>query len=154
MAPPTGINAGQITSEAHQVAVDLDVSEIVGRLEREAIRLVKQFSQQGLEGEELARAVQNGLRQLSDAPIEKAARGAASEAFNLGRNLAAQERAAEIQRVVRTEVLDLNTCPPCRELDGTEYEVNSQEYFENMPPAGCDGRELCRGFFMFLSEAA
>lgn len=141
-----------MTVDAHRVAVSIDVSGLATRLENEALRLITDFSQQGLVGEELARAVTDGLLGLSDAPIEKAARGASSEAFNLGRNLEAQRRVGDIQQVVRTEVLDENTCPPCRQLDGSTYTVNSTEYFENMPPNKCDGRELCRGFYIY--EAA
>src|SRR5688572_9446376 len=103
MAPPIGPEAGRITSDAHRVAVEIDVSEIAGRLEREALRLVNDLSQQGLSGEGLVRAVQDGLRQLSDAPIERSARGAVGEAFNLGRNLEFHRQG--VTRAVRTEVL-------------------------------------------------
>jgi len=119
--------------------------------------LIKQFSQQGLEGQALADAVSEGLRQLSDAPITKASRGATSEAFNLGRNLVAQEKEEEIKEVVRTEILDGSTCPPCRRLDfsnsKTVYQVNTPEYCEFMPPNKCDGRELCRGFYLYEANA-
>lgn len=136
------------------VAVDIDVSELIGRLEREALRLITDLSQQGLEGDALADAVSDGLKALSDAPISRAARGATSEAFNLGRNLAAQQSADRIDRVVRTEILDENTCDPCLALDGKVVAMNSDEYFELMPPNKCDGRELCRGFYEYMAEAA
>ena len=151
MATPQGPNARSVTDAAHRVAVGIDVSDLVGRLEREAARLISDFSQQGLEGEALADAVVSGLRDLSDAPVDRAARGAAGEAFNLGRNLAAQEH-PEIARAVRTEILDRNTCEPCRELDGKVVEMNSDEYFEFMPPNQCEGREQCRGFYLLLTE--
>lgn len=149
MPPPIGPAAPGITGDAHRVAVEIDVSELAGRLEREAMRLINDLSQQGLTGDELARAVGDGLRQLSDAPVERMARGATSEAFNLGRNLEAQRRIAEIKTVMRTEILDENTCAPCQQLDGREVEVNTPEYFELMPPNLCDGREQCRGFYIY-----
>ncbi len=153
MPAPIGTDATTVTAGSHRVAVEIDVSTIAQRLEAEALRLIKQFSQQGLEGEALADAVSEGLRQLSDAPITKASRGAASEAFNLGRNLVAQEKEEEIKTVTRTEILDGSTCPPCRKLDGTTYIVNTPEYFEFMPPLKCDGRELCRGFYLYEANA-
>ena len=153
MATPQGPNARSVTNTAHQVAVEIDVSDIVGRLEREALRLVNDLSQQGLTGESLADAVVSGLRDLSDAHVDRSARGAAGEAFNLGRNLTAQEH-PEIVRAVRTEILDKNTCPPCRALDGKVVAMNSDEYFEFMPPNQCEGWEQCRGFYLLLTEAA
>lgn len=152
MAPPIGPQANQITADAHRVAVEIDVSEIASRLEREALRLVSDLTQQGVSDDELVRGVQDGLRSLSDAPVQRAARGAVGESFNLGRNLEFQRRVNDIARVVRTEVLDRETCPPCRELDGLTFSVNSHEFFEFMPPNKCNGWEQCRGFY--IPEAA
>jgi hypothetical protein len=153
MATPTGPQANQITSDAHRVAVEIDVSELVGRLEREALRLVNDLTQQGLSGDDLARAVSDGLRELSDVPIDRAARGAVGEAFNLGRNLEAQRRLTDIARVTRSEILDENTCAYCREVDGATAEINTERYFELMPPNGCAGREQCRGFYIYEAAA-
>ena len=153
MDSPIGPKAGRVTNGAHRVGVEIDVSELSGRLQREAMRLINDLSQQGVSGDELAARVSAGLMDLSDRPIQDASRGASSESFNLGRNLAAQD-AKEPLRVVRTEILDQNTCPPCAVLDGTEYDLNSDEYFQFMPPNQCDGRDLCRGFYMYLTEAA
>lgn len=154
MPEPIGPQAPGITADAHRIGVEIDISELAGRLEREALRLINDLSQQGLSGNELADAVADGLKSLSDAPVDRAARGAASESFNLGRNLEAQRRLGDIQQVVRTEVLDENTCPPCYELDGKIETMNTPEYFENMPPNKCDGRTLCRGFYIYLTEPA
>lgn len=131
---------------------EIDLSSFYNRLLNETRRLMTDYGQQGLEGQDLADAVEAGLRNLSDTPIDQAGRGATTEAFNLGRNLAAQRNAASIQRVVRTEILDENTCDFCESADGKTYDVNTPAYFENMPPNGCDGRDLCRGFYMY--EAA
>lgn len=146
--PPEGSNAGPVTSEAFEVLAQLDVDAVVTRLTNETRRLLTDYSQQGLTGQDLADAVTSGLADLSDVPAEKAGRMAAGEAFNLGRNLGIQENAESISEVVRTEVLDENTCAPCRVLDGNVYQVNTPAYFENMPPNGCEGRELCRGFYL------
>ena len=153
MPTPIGPQAQAVTDGAHRIGVEIDVSEIAGRLEREALRLINDYSQQGLTGDALADAVSEGLRSLSSAPVERAARGATSEAFNLGKNLEAQTRIDQIARVVRTEILDENTCPPCRDLDGKEAEFNSPEYLEFMPPNLCEGRELCRGFYLYEAAA-
>ena len=153
MDAPIGPKAMKVTNGAHRVGVEIDVSELGTRLEAEAMRLINDLSQQGMDGQELADRVEAGLMSLSDAPVDEAARGAAAESFNLGRNLSAQETPGAIGRVVRTEVLDQNTCDYCREVDGQEAEFNSEEYFRLMPPNGCHGRDLCRGFYIYERAA-
>lgn len=152
--PPTGKAALPVTSDFYAVRSEIDLSTIYDRLYRETLRLFEDFSQRGLTGRELADAVVGELDGLSDAPVQQAARGAATEAFNLGRNLAAQVKADDIVGVVRTEVLDANTCDPCGSLDGFTTTVNGPGYFENMPPNHCDGREMCRGFYLYRAQRA
>lgn len=151
--PPEGPAAPVVTSSAYEVRASLDLSTVYDRLLSETTRLLEDFSQQGLTGQALADAVVSGLKDLGDTPIEEAGRGAATEAFNLGRNLAAQANAGQIQEVVRTEVLDSNTCDPCASLDGFTTTVNGPGYFENMPPNACNGGDLCRGFYLYRSAA-
>ena len=153
MPTPSGNDAIPVTNTAHRVAIEIDITETVNSLEAEALRLIDQFSRQGLAGDELASAVTEGLRLLSDAPVTRRARAATSEAFNLGRNLEAQRRIVDIEEVVRTEILDDATCEPCRALDGRVFIPNSPEYFEFMPPAKCNGRSFCRGFYLYRTEA-
>ena len=50
MPAPIGPQAPQVTADAHTVAVGIDVSTLAQRLEAEALRLIKLFSGQGLEG--------------------------------------------------------------------------------------------------------
>lgn len=150
--PPTGEDAFDITSEAFRVRADIDLDAVYQRLLNETRRLLTDFQQQGLSGSQLADAVLDGLQSLSPGPVESIGRSASTEAFNLGRNVAAQKSADQIGRVIRTEILDTATCDPCRDLDGFQTTVNGPGYFENMPPNKCDGRELCRGFYLY--EAA
>ena len=152
MPAPEGFDALKVTQDAQRVAVEIDISGLATRLENEAMRLINDLSQQGLSGDALADAVDAGLRALSDAPVDRAARGAASESFNLGRNLEVQRRGLS-GVAVRSEILDENTCDPCRALDGRKVDMGSSEYFEFMPPNQCDGRELCRGFYIYREVA-
>jgi hypothetical protein len=134
-------------------AVEVDVGEMRTRIEVEALRLINDGLRQGKTGRALADYVRDGLNALSDAPIARASRGAASTSFNLGRNLAAQARPLDIREAIRSEVLDAETCRPCRKLDGKRVVVDSPEYFELMPPAQCDGRDFCRGFYLYRRAA-
>lgn len=154
--PPTGPDTVQITSDAFDVQVSIDVDDVVTRLLNETRRLLNDLSQQDLTDDVRAQAVMDGLGALSDVPAEEAGRAAVSEGFNLGRNAEIQRSLDTIQRVVRTEVLDGDTCEACFGLDFTRskmvYQVNSPAYWRDMPPNHCFGRESCRGF-MFQTIA-
>ena len=151
--PPMGADAFAVTEDAFRVRTTLDLSDFYQRLEQETLYQFTDLSQQGYAGQDLADRVVAALNTLSDKPIEEAARGAATEAFNLGRNVEAQKQPEAIREVVRTEILDEATCDPCRLLDGATYQLNSPEYFQDMPPNHCDGRDLCRGFYLYRSAA-
>lgn len=146
--PPVGTDAFAVTEEAFRVRADIDLTDYYERLRKETLEQVTDLSQQGYRGEELADRVIGSVNNLSDRPIEEAGRGAVTESFNLGRNIEVQKDPDAVREVVRTEVMDENTCDPCRALDGAVYQVNSPEYFQDMPPNHCDGRDLCRGFYL------
>lgn len=170
LKPPQGSTAQKDTDALHRVYAQVDLTEIGARLESETLRLYAEGSRTGLRGQELADFVDAGLHDLSDTDIEEAARGASSQANNLGRNLGAQSSA--VGTATRSALFDENTCPPCRALDGTVVQKNgpvvsaTQEaiammgelgidpnspgaYFDLMPPAGCDGLDLCRDFYLY-----
>jgi hypothetical protein len=147
--PPLGSAAAAITTTALDARVKIDLEELSSRLLNETHRLLVDFAQQPLTNAELAEKVGAGLEALGTTVISQAGRGATAEAFNLGRNLAAQDVLKQIDEVVRVEILDSHTCPPCKKFDGKIYKMNSPEYFQDMPPNGCDGGDFCRGFFMY-----
>lgn len=147
--PPIGKSARGVTDEFMRVKVEMDLDSFYARLLNETRELLADLGQQGIEGEALGERIESGLSSLSDTLPESLGRASTSEAFNLGRNLGAQQAASSVREVVRTEVLDENTCDPCRRLDGTVVEMNSEEYFRLMPPNFCDGRDFCRGFYLY-----
>lgn len=146
-----GSGAATITTSALDARVQIDLEELSSRLLRETHRLLVDFGQQPLSNTELAEKVGAGLEALGTTVVSQAGRGATAEAFNLGRNVAAQEALGSIDSVVRVEILDSHTCPPCKAFDGKIYKMNSPAYFEDMPPNGCNGGDFCRGFFMYLA---
>lgn len=151
--PPIGKDAAVVADEAFRVRAEIDLDSFYQRLVNETRRLMADLQQQGLSGQRLADAVTDGLKNLSDKPILDMGRASTSEAFNLGRNIAAQEDADAVASVVRSEILDENTCPTCELLDGLVVQMNTPEYFRNMPPNGCEGRERCRGFYLYRGVA-
>lgn len=137
-----------ITSTAQSVTGEIDVSDLATRLENEAMLLIGKHSQQGIKGDELAKTVAAGLRDLAHAPVGQEARETTSESFNLPGNLYAGGRFLVSGEVVRAEVLDENTCGSCRKLDGTIYAIGSPEYLAHMPPNDCEHGDMCRGFYI------
>lgn len=149
MAPPAGPNAPDVTEEAVTARVSLDVDSALERIRNTTARMLSDLSSRGLSGQEMADAISAQLADLSQAPNDLIGRGAVTRFFNLGRNLAAQRNAGVISTVTRTAVLDENTCDPCVALDGQKYEVDSDAYFADLPPAKCEGGDKCRCFMMY-----
>jgi len=152
-APPKGPKASIVTEEAIRVRASIDLAEIVSRLQNEDARLIADYSQRGLTGPALANAVTSDLEAMFGTSLERTGREATHEAFALGRNLEAQSQADSIGGVVRSAILDENSCPPCVGLDGQTYTFNSADYFNDMPPNHCDGGEQCRCLYIYRSAA-
>lgn len=151
--PPQGPKAPAVTRDTIKSLVTIDLNDSYAGLQSETARLLTEYVTRGLSGDALADAVANDLKALSTADIERAGRESTHKGFVLGRNLEAQARPEDIGEVVRTAVLDENTCteqdygdgyPRCRELDGRTFDFNSPDYFEFMPPSHCEGGGQCR----------
>jgi HK97 family phage portal protein len=108
---------------------------------REALRLLVP----GAVGAEVARKVGSFLRGLKNWFRRDQLGGALHRAQNTGRIATLQ--AAPVARYVASEKLDTNTCPPCRDIDGTEFE--DLDAVRALYGAGgyqaCEGGIRCRG---------
>ncbi|WP_051864898.1 phage portal protein family protein [Streptosporangium roseum] len=96
-------------------------------------------------GEDVAAAVVEHLEGLSDAWLREQLGGALSAAQSDGRFAVLD--AAPAATYYASEVLDLNTCPKCVEIDGHEF-TDLAEAKATYAPGGyidCDGRLRCRG---------
>lgn len=112
------------------------------------------LSDQNLSADALEREMLAFLDGLSDKPVEDVARKSSAVAYNRGRDVEMRVAAvaAEVQYVVRSEILDEDTCPKCVILDATVYRIGTPEYEEFMPPALCEGGQRCRGFYIPVAE--
>jgi hypothetical protein len=135
-------------------AVTVSVDKVWNRILGEFLGEYERLSRQGLSDEELYRRLDAFINNLSERPIEDWARQTATVANNQGRDIVSRTAAvAEMaQYVVRSEVLDENTCANCRMLDGSVYEIGTPAYAENMPPAKCEGGDRCRGLYIVATE--
>jgi hypothetical protein len=121
----------------------------LSRILDEALRLRRT----GLRGEELVSAIIDALEDEAESGARRDANAEINEAFGLGRALSAQELRELVDHATYSAILDANTCEPCQELDGEEFEIDSPEYEANLPPnANCDGKDLCRCVYLYVAH--
>jgi hypothetical protein len=120
------------------------------RLMGEALGEWTRLSRQGLSDDDILGQLQAHLEGLSEKPEQDIARTSSSVSYNQGRSVEIKNAAdmGQVAMVVRSELLDDNTCEQCARLDGATFEVNSDEYQMYMPPAFCEGGDRCRGFYV------
>jgi hypothetical protein len=106
-----------------------------------------QLDRQGISDAEMEAELQAFMDGLSTKFEDDLARKASSVAYNQGR--AAEVLSSnQVDFVIRSEVLDANTCQTCAGLDGAIVEVASDDFQALMPPALCEGGDRCRGFYI------
>lgn len=107
----------------------------------EALRLY----QPRLRGDEVAAAVTRHLTSLSDAYLRTNLGGALSRAQNMGR--LATLRIAPLAAYFASEVLDRNTCGPCKSIDHHEFESldDAERAYAGGAYWECQGGLKCRG---------
>lgn len=74
------------------------------------------------------------------------------ETLNLGRTAGILTLPEPPQFALRSEQLDANTCDPCDQLHGEIVQIDTPEYYDLMPPNGCDGGGRCRGIYVYGDE--
>lgn len=147
--PQTRAGAISAANRQAQVVVELNISDVVHRLQSQAALAYNRLVAEGLTGDALIKALQRTLDETSERQITDMSRDSTSVSFNGGRNVAVQELKDDLDPfVVRTEILDENTCGPCEKVDGKRVQIDSPEYLRYQPPALCEGRRRCRGFYI------
>lgn len=153
--PATRRGAVAFANQQAEVLVNVDVKALTDRLQAQATERYNQALLTSGDNPVAAAAELDAyLASITDQQLLEMARGSTATAFNLGRHIGMQEAATSISPyAVRTEILDDNTCEVCadyvrRAAAGEKFLINSREYFANLPPAGCEGRDKCRGFYV------
>lgn len=152
MPPPRPI--AQRTDADVARAIDFSLSRILGRVKDAVSNGVTMGLRRGWSTEDsLDEARREGLDE-SPAVLHEVGRQLGTVTFNGGRSEEVEEMQSDgiiVGRIVarRTEVLDERTCGACEGLDGVVADIDSDEYLDLMPPAGCDGAWYCRGFYTF-----
>lgn len=125
-------------------------------LVQSAARRAMTFVTSGRSGKQVASQVDEGLKDLSTRTPRDYIASAMSSAQNTGRM--AVLRAAPEGIYLASEILDKNTCGPCRAIDGTEFTSLAQAA-ENYPAGAggyvsCAGGGRCRGTMIAVWGAA
>lgn len=156
---PVRVGGYRITPQAREellgqvdTIAEIDLDRIWSRLLDQALPEFARIERSGKTGDDLAQAFSDYLTSISEKPLEDLTREEAGRAYNEGRDAAIQTAATGnlVAYVMRSEVLDDNTCDTCRAYDGRIVEVDSDEYTAYMPPAGCEGGPRCRGFYVLI----
>jgi HK97 family phage portal protein len=144
VAAPPGIMGGDLGVVAAAVA-GLLAAGLATAAGREAVRLFYP----GADSAEVAAGVDAHLAGLSDATLRAELGGALTRAQNVGR-LEAFKAAEVVNPQVQysaSEVLDKNTCKPCKTIDGTNFPawINAWEAYAGGSYRLCLGGVRCRG---------
>lgn len=137
-----------------EVLATMDLGKMWDRFLGEFLDHWVELDRQGLSEADMERAMQAFMDDLSAKPIEDMARTSSTVAYNQGRAVSILEAAdkAEVQYVVRSEILDSNTCEMCEQLDNFIAEIGQPEFDQYMPPAYCLGGARCRGFYVPIAN--
>lgn len=102
----------------------------------------------GASPKDVEKSVGDALDELTDASLRDGLGGALSVAQNEGR--AATLKVAPKARYYSSEVLDANTCQPCRDVDGMEFDSldEGQAAYASGGFRDCKGGLRCRGIIV------
>lgn len=135
--------------------VALVAYKIANRLKTTAATAVSDTSWERLSDAEKERFLRERLDGLSDSVIALEGRRAIAKAFALGRHDEAtilKDEGKISKTCMGSSILDGNVCDECKSfIDGVEFEVGSDEYFECLPPfKNCLGGDSCRCVFIYI----
>jgi len=139
--------------EQVEILATMDVGVMWDRYLGEFLGEWERLNRMGLSEAEIERAMESFMTELSGKPLDDLARQSSSVSYNAGRSdeILRSFNDGEAQFVVRSEILDNNTCVTCGDLDGAVIEIGTSEYDLFLPPAHCEGGDRCRGFYVMIS---
>lgn len=138
------LTAAAIRDRLRQIAQSTAHVLGVGLVQAAIRRLMRMFGS-GQSGREAADAVDEHLRGLSGSAVQDAVGAAMTGAQNAGRM--AVLAVAPQATMIATEILDRNSCKPCRDIDGTTYTTltAAMAAYPSGGYTGCLGGPRCRG---------
>jgi HK97 family phage portal protein len=135
------VDFGAELSEIAAATAGLLAGDVVTSAVAEAIRLFAP----GVDGASIAGQVVEFVRGLKGAFRRSRLGGALHRAVNVGRLATIAEAPKAV--LTASEKLDTNTCQPCQDIDGTEFDDVAAAWaaYGAGPYWACEGRDRCRG---------
>lgn len=96
----------------------------------------------------LAQRVKDSIEERSVRQINDRIGQVVNSAFGVGRTEEAARFERYIERQIRSEALDVNTCDHCARHDGDDFPFGD-ERAPSLPDAECDGQYRCRGVWIY-----
>lgn len=128
---------------------DAAVAEFTNNLTQRATNVTLDLKRKAdlTTGEIIQQAGQT-LDEQSDRWIDAVGSKAANNAFADGRSDAYEQYKDEIERVIYSALLDINTCEACADADGQEGET--EDDVPDVPNPDCDGGDRCRCVHVYV----
>lgn len=136
-----------------EASIKLKVQSAGDRLVSSGAAEALRLKRAGWEVDEIEDALKIHLGELSEGDIARLANMAINEAFSLGRTAAATANKDIIGSATYSALMDGATCDVCEKLDEKVFELDSDEYEENLPPnVNCKGQDACRCLYIYTVE--
>lgn len=131
-----------------QIAVKKMADKLANEWKGELIR-------QRLVGQVASNNLRSVLVDLSQNVFKNEMQETANQTFGIGRASEAMKVKDQIEKVLRSEVMDDNTCSECAKIDGGEYDPNDPAVQDFIGGGYIDcegGPERCRGINIFVKS--
>jgi hypothetical protein len=150
IATALGTTAETVTVAETSAAIESLASAVLSGLANDAAFRVASIATRavtvGLDGKDLLERIARDTGNLSEAPVDRASAGAANRGIGMGRGDEIRAEKPDGLTWQYSALLDANTCGPCDDEDGTEYDTYADA--PDVPYAECDGGFLCRCFIV------
>lgn len=147
----TGITPADIDTDWLEGRANTASTLLTGGYAASAARQAAAVAVPDAEPKTVREQVAEHLDTLADRALRDQLGAALSAAQNAGR-IAVMEGADEVASYHAVEVLDKNTCKPCKDIDGEEFESLAEATAAYLTGGyvKCQGRERCRGIVVAL----
>lgn len=142
-------------ADAIDATADATAAVMTSGLTQSAVQRAVSLTSTASTPDVVAAGVREHLETLTDAYPKKTIGSTVSTAQNAGRVAQLEAILAadpeQFVAVYASEILDANTCGPCRDIDGTRFK-NLEEAADAYPAGqyiACDGGDQCRGLLVF-----
>lgn len=130
------------------IAVDGFVAKTMAQWKESVLNLAKR-------AEVSSEFVRDSLGRVSQNVLNSRLGGVVNDSMGMGRGVQGKAVNEQIEKIIRSEVLDTSTCSNCFAVDGLEFDgFNDPEFspFQNGVYSQCEGEDRCRGINILIMK--